>query len=578
MADGSAVTELTVPSFGRCLFATRAIAAGEIILLETPLVVVPPAVDERALTDFDEATRIVDAWRGASDQARAFVVDDLFVPLDDDDGGGAQDADVEAMLSETGIHASKLMATGNESHEVLQRVLLAFWLNMHAFGSHGTAVVRTGSRMNHSCDANTRFMSIFEGATGCIAHVATRAIAAGEQVTSDYLGGDTRTGTRMRGQLLRHKKLFQCVCPRCAGADLCSVVPCPSCHPRDASTGRLSADLDAATAHYAAAQASGPSAGSRATQDFEWRCTHCKQSFSAQAVFPPQVDNTSNRACGLQVEAAMSSRVYDLLSRAKVRSSANVPFPDLLNEMERLLVSCRSVVGERHWFTVSMLHAQSQHTCGRLLREELAVAELPSAIGKLHYASEAAWSFCVDAHLAPDCFGGLPLSFRYVLHHFDLLAFGLWIPDNDTESGAETDPLEAATAFARTMLWRQLACTCCVGSTEAVPGYLVETKRYLLEQLGRLDPPADVEAAVEENCGAGNETLDVSDKPKEADDERTLAVCCAEALSEAASSASRAGRHAEALLYFDVALPQDASNRALQALHAAAVVATVAVF
>ena len=401
---------------------------------------------------------------------------------------------------------------------------------MHRLGpTNAVAMLRAGSRLNHSCDANTAYTSSPDGAHAAAVHVATRAIAEGKHLTSNYLGSETSVGTRTRQHVLRRKKLFSCRCSRCLGPDLCSAVPCPGCHPRD-SNGHLPLGLLAAHVHYAmagrrtegaaAAGGGGCAAPGRDGDDGDddggdvrWHCSWCSRSFDARLVFPaissaarlvhcggpgavydPASLGAADPLEGMEAEARLCEAVYDL----GVRSASS------LETIEGHLRRTAAQLGERHWATVWLLHARCRLSSGRMIRGEVATADLPAALEALLHACEQVWALCVAARLSPDSFGALGSSLDCVLDRFEHLPTAVWLPASSSlessegesseseseESDAEDATLIAAADFARTLLLRQLACCACTVG-ELTAGYLASKKRHLLEQLARIDRSAD---------------------------------------------------------------------------------------
>mmetsp|Transcript_14499 Transcript_14499/g.45342 ORF Transcript_14499/g.45342 Transcript_14499/m.45342 type:complete len:678 (-) Transcript_14499:44-2077(-) len=105
----------------------------------------------------------------------------------------------------------------------LVAALLAWTFNAHALGPSSQGIFAVACKLNHSCAPNCRYESDPLGA-GRARHVATRRIAAGEELSSSYLdvtcaGRAGLWGVRKRRRALYSSKRFMCACTRCVAEE-----------------------------------------------------------------------------------------------------------------------------------------------------------------------------------------------------------------------------------------------------------------------------------------------------------------------------------------------------------------------
>ncbi|GMI36334.1 hypothetical protein TeGR_g10104 [Tetraparma gracilis] len=92
------------------------------------------------------------------------------------------------------------------------------------------------SRFNHSCEPCCIYLHEGTGdAPGPISVRALRDVEEGEELTVSYLGLRLYAPRSLRREALRESKFFECGCGRCGkgGGEEELKVPCPSCHPRE---------------------------------------------------------------------------------------------------------------------------------------------------------------------------------------------------------------------------------------------------------------------------------------------------------------------------------------------------------
>ena len=269
------------PAFGRCAFATRPFAAGEIIVNEAPLVCCfeagGPGADPAAAGAAASRDKAKSAWLSramgadvaavraacqasggaaappdlrrlcvcylafcaAPPEARARVLADVMneAPAEAGDTMVVKRARAAAayIAAEIAPRAAKADAAADgaafadppQDAATIERVLLAFELNAHAVNGAG-ALFAVGSKFTHTCGQPN---SIFKSCGGRGYHVALRDIAAGELLTTTYLeGGAMLMSKQYREVFTMEGFAFKCRCARCAApADDMRRLPCPEC-------------------------------------------------------------------------------------------------------------------------------------------------------------------------------------------------------------------------------------------------------------------------------------------------------------------------------------------------------------
>ncbi|KAK3236329.1 hypothetical protein CYMTET_53523 [Cymbomonas tetramitiformis] len=160
-----------------------------------------------------------------------------------------------------------------------------FALNSHNLGERpGSCLYVTGSKLSHAC-IRPNAVYHFKPAEGLGEHRALVDIPAQTALTSDYMGflGVCSRRTAVPTQAT---KLFQCRCEACSGADRMRALPCPSCVPRDLSTGLLvdSQLVDEANLWKSHPFITPDSGGDEPTRSVIWRCNTCEAGFTNQEV------------------------------------------------------------------------------------------------------------------------------------------------------------------------------------------------------------------------------------------------------------------------------------------------------
>eukprot|EP00667_Euglena_gracilis_P018383 EG_transcript_19531 len=302
------------PGRGRCLIAQRMIRAGELVLDEAPLI-----SSERS-----DPLQLLRAFCDSPAPVQALVLD-MFAPPLDTPADLVHSAGVQARQAKR----SAVFATQYDV-AVLHRALVVFQLNAHAFGP-GLALFAVGCRLNHACDANTEYTTQRVPGHGC--HIAIQQIAAGQEVTTDYLGRASALPTTLRQQRLLREKLFTCSCPRCTGPDLVQAMPCPTCAAAVQQPPFPSEDVEAWASvpepvPYAVADETGA----------VWQCAACGQEFCHEDVCPD--------AAGYALATARA-----LHSLAFFGAPPGPP----AEEVARAVATACRTVGPAHWATALLL-------------------------------------------------------------------------------------------------------------------------------------------------------------------------------------------------------------------------------
>ncbi|CAG8550770.1 4741_t:CDS:2 [Racocetra fulgida] len=132
------------PKYGFALFATRDFQKGEILLSEKPLIVSQTLTSKRDKAfvytyDIDlDVFSTFKAFFDSSIEIQNIILNNFYLPS-----------------------TPELMDTADVNRDTFKRVFLVFTFNSHAFGSDNSpAIFAIGSKMNHSCEANTFYQSI----------------------------------------------------------------------------------------------------------------------------------------------------------------------------------------------------------------------------------------------------------------------------------------------------------------------------------------------------------------------------------------------------------------------------------
>ncbi|CAG8580530.1 13278_t:CDS:1 [Cetraspora pellucida] len=223
------------PKYGLAIFATRDFQKGEILLSEKPLIVSQTLTSKRDKAfiytyDIDlDVFSTFKAFFDSSTEIQNIILNNFYLPSTPELMDIAWSQVFSTRLDRIiDVCQKHVRAWSNVDRDTFKKVLLVFTFNSHAFGSDNSpAIFAIGSKMNHSCEANTFYQSI-DNQVGI--HTVAKEIRKGDQITTNYLGKDTIFSTNTRQKILQKTKLFQCDCLRCTEKlDISRGLPCPNC-------------------------------------------------------------------------------------------------------------------------------------------------------------------------------------------------------------------------------------------------------------------------------------------------------------------------------------------------------------
>ncbi|CAG8473080.1 3956_t:CDS:1 [Funneliformis caledonium] len=321
---------------GYGLFATRDFEKGEIILSETPLINTLSSKRDRTFAcTFDVDLNVFSIFKtffDASPEVQNVILNKFYLPPQDQfDSAWSSigSANIDKIIKTC---INRVEAWSDIPEDTFRKVFMIFTLNSQDFssdGSDGSAIFVLGSKMNHSCEANTFYQSI----DGQGIHTAVERISKGEQITTDYLGKDSILSKSVRHMILKRTKLFACECPRCTeGMDVSRGLPCPNCsgciqNPRRMSGGYIYWYPMLSTTKTSTAQS-------------YWLCDMCNSRFEDNS---PRLHNLFTR------EADLVQRVIALEEKLN-----NNPFISR-SQLTDLYNTCLTQLGTRHWTYVIIL-------------------------------------------------------------------------------------------------------------------------------------------------------------------------------------------------------------------------------
>ncbi|KAI8476134.1 MAG: hypothetical protein J3K34DRAFT_516805 [Monoraphidium minutum] len=471
------------PLFGRCAFATRAFAPGEIVVAESPLVVCSDAAggaaegaavggaagEVAALSDpagvwltrlfaangpavhaacggecdpaeLHKACVCFLAFCGADDAGRAAVLEDMLNSIgpDAESAGVARRAKRAArfiadVLVPRGAEDGALPAGAPRDAGTALRVLLAFELNAHAVDGRG-ALFALGSKFTHTCGQPN---SVFKSCGGMGYHVAVIPIAPGDLLTTTYLeGGPMLMAAPYRRVFTMEGFAFKCRCPRCAGpADDMRCLPCPRCAgpaarrggdgllPRAVALKGVRPEgvltFHAAPPPLAGGEGGGGGSGGAAAGGGSWVCGSCGAELADD-----DAEIFGGGGERLAEVAALTSA-----KRAERGASALVHQADRdMSEgrtgrpgVARLLDVVARVVGPDHWATHAMLRGHSELLLSELHQCVAAPGASGGALGPLLDGLQADWRLRLDWVDGRPGLDGAHTLFKEVVSHACML-------------------------------------------------------------------------------------------------------------------------------------------------------------
>lgn len=220
---------LSVPTeFGNGLVSVSSWAAGEIVLTEQPLHMLPDGPPESVEALAATCAAMQTNPENAMCQHIASVLN-LYVSCDvarrramlaifhkpDDEGLEPGEIGLVGFLENVvhRVQAAWAPAAACEAIDLVHAIT-TWLLSSHDCGG-GSAVFTVGSLANHSCDPNVVFHT---NNTGALVYRAIRPIKAGEPILLSYLHShELLLPSASRRQLLSARKRFTCQCERCRG-------------------------------------------------------------------------------------------------------------------------------------------------------------------------------------------------------------------------------------------------------------------------------------------------------------------------------------------------------------------------
>ncbi|RIA81346.1 hypothetical protein C1645_790598 [Glomus cerebriforme] len=322
--------------YGHGLYATRDFEQGEIVLSEKPLIVTHTLSSKRdrafACT-FDIDLSVFSTFKtffDASPEIQTAILNNFYLPPQDQ---------LETAWSTIGsTYVDRIIKTCIKRveawvdipEETFRKVFMIFTLNSHSFDSDGSAIFVYGSKMNHSCEANTFYQSI-DGQRGV--HTAVKRISKGEQITTDYLGKDSILSRGARHKILQRTKLFTCECSRCTERiDVSRGLPCPNCNTQNQRR------MNGGYIYWYPILSTNENKSSTA-QNY-WLCDMCNSRF----------EDNSPRLHGLFVrEADLENQIITLEEKLSI-----LPFVNH-SQLIDLYNACLAQLGTRHWTYIIVL-------------------------------------------------------------------------------------------------------------------------------------------------------------------------------------------------------------------------------
>ncbi|CAB4475888.1 unnamed protein product [Rhizophagus irregularis] len=322
--------------YGNGLYATRDFEKGEIVLSEKPFIVVHPLSSKRDRAfscTFDIDLSVFSKFKtffDASPEIQNAILNNFYLPPQD------QLESAWSIIGSTYVDKiiktciNRVEAWADIPEETFRKVFMIFTLNSHSFDFDGSAIFVFGSKMNHSCEANTFYQSI----DGLGVHTAVKRISKGEQITTDYLGKDSILSRGARHRILQRAKLFTCECPRCTERmDVSRGLPCPNCN-----TCKNHRRMNGGYIYRYPILSTNENKASTA-QNY-WLCDMCNSRF----------EDNSPRLHGLFVrETELENQIIALEEKLNI-----LPFIDH-SQLIELYNACISHIGTRHWTYIIIL-------------------------------------------------------------------------------------------------------------------------------------------------------------------------------------------------------------------------------
>eukprot|EP00934_Nitzschia_sp_Nitz4_P007108 Nitzschia sp. Nitz4//scaffold399_size11037//1658//3136//NITZ4_009050-RA/size11037-processed-gene-0.0-mRNA-1//1//CDS//3329550319//7098//frame0 len=374
------------------LFASKDYAKGERIMEEAPLIALAPRSD-------DEDSAILDKWfpskSKGNDSSKPSLKETIQVPphvqkssqpvfrgmvqsgicwlerekeLGDDvsklvdlyhpnQGNLSSTEKLIWDLSEEAIayiqEQNPSSTSGDEKKWNTMRNVMLVWA-CNAF--EGGRIYPKLSRVNHSCNPNAVIQTQHAEDSHdqqCI--VAASDISKGDEITISYLGLLIYAEPRIRKEKLLQTKYFECQCSRCSKPleDATTLIPCPTCHPRELPHQSLEEDVqydDDQTVQYVSMGLQCSKCGSKAQND------------KLQKI----MDNVLQKVVVTLDE-----------QQARKAPSNNEEEDDEDAALEEQIGLAGSIMGDRHWTTNVLKLLLLDHRLSTMSQAMLTTQELP---------------------------------------------------------------------------------------------------------------------------------------------------------------------------------------------------------
>eukprot|EP00980_Cylindrotheca_fusiformis_P031551 scaffold26550_cov122-Cylindrotheca_fusiformis.AAC.4 len=221
------------------LFATKNFHPGNVILQESPIVVVngkgesskmsasievPSSIDSKFHGTFRSMVQVGLYWidQQVQDENTEKVLLSLYFPSSE------SSSEHEKEVLKVAMEASNFLKNQKKDFknwDIVEKIMLIWACNAFEKGRIYPEI----SRVNHCCNPT----AIIQPDGEAQRLVAAADIAKGDEIVISYLGLMLYADTRTRKDRLARTKFFECQCDRCSCSDdPAGRIPCPSCHPR----------------------------------------------------------------------------------------------------------------------------------------------------------------------------------------------------------------------------------------------------------------------------------------------------------------------------------------------------------
>ena len=210
----------TTDAFGRVLHAIKAFESGEVVFIESPILLSLPSLsqDEDTLLKLASETsglNLVEDFLFAksfclSDEQHRQSVLDCYSPSSIE----LKNSPLLTSILNVVDACKRFAWSSGIASETLEKVVLVKACNAHGCFSQSNAsaaLYSLGSKMRHSCTPNVVYTS--QRVRGLGSFIAKKRIKAGEELFISYI--PTARSVPMRQRVLRENYLFECRCESC---------------------------------------------------------------------------------------------------------------------------------------------------------------------------------------------------------------------------------------------------------------------------------------------------------------------------------------------------------------------------